>query len=374
MGLTAATAEVVMPRLGDAPVVVEWLKPDGGEVAPGDELVTIAGNEIEIGVEAETGGVLRILEPAGSAVPAGTVIGFVGERDGGAAALAAGRGASPVARRAAQALGVDLGELVGSGANGRIVKDDVLRASEASAAGADPASGPSGAEDRRATRIALSRLQQTVARRMLAAKTEMPEFWASVDVDMSDALELRVRLKERHPVAPTVNDLIVRAVVVALQRNPRVNSAFRDDAIDELATISVGIAVARDGALIVPVLANIGELSLRDLAARSRDLIERTRQGTVTPAEVGGGTFTVSNLGMLGVDRFGGIINAPESAILSVGATRPRAVVDGDRKIVARDVATMTLVSDHRVIYGADAAGFLSDLRAVLEDPLELLA
>ena len=325
--------------------------------------------------------------------------------------------ASPIARRIAGEHGVDLARLEGSGPGGRIVKADVEAAAkdggaaakedEAAAAEGDEAAAegdeaqPSGAraEEPEAASAAstgggesgakgevetheLSRLQRTVSRRMAESKATVPDFSLELDVDMTLCIELRERLKEqagaladdaeRNPPVPSYNDMIVKAAALALREHPRVNGAYRDGRFELYSAVNVGVAVAARDALVVPVIRDADEKSLGEIARRGRQAIERVRDGTITPPELSGGTFTVSNLGMYGIERFNAIINPPQAAILSVGALMKKAVVDERGRVVAGDRMTLTLVCDHRILYGADGAEFLARVRALLQSPLAL--
>ncbi len=316
--------------------------------------------------------------------------------------------ASPVARRVAQENGVDLHGLSGSGPGGRIVKADVEAATGAPPTAGPPAAPPDSSPEHIAppasvegvasakgesTTQELSRTQRTIARRMAESKATIPDFTLDVDVDMEECVALRTQLKALaqnagpgqppvHP-APTYNDMVVKAAALALREYPRANASYRDGAFELHARVNVGVAVATDDALVVPTVFDADTKSVGEIARETRALAERVRAGTVTPPELGGGTFTVSNLGMFGVKAFTAIVNPPQAAILSVGALEPRAVVrdgnptGGDQgeqtsEIVARHTMTVTLACDHRILYGADAARFLARIRELLEAPASL--
>jgi pyruvate dehydrogenase E2 component (dihydrolipoamide acetyltransferase) len=337
-----------------------------------------------------------------------------GEGDGGAPpreaepaapARADGDGrvkASPVARRMARELGVELARLEGSGPGGRIVKADVeaaakgdgarveapAREAEAPPAEAVPPEAPPRAPEEprpaavpvgeagpkgEARRQDLTRVQQTISRRMAESKATAPDFAISLDVDMSQAVELRKRLKEVAEPAPSFNDMVVKAAAMALREFPRVNGAYRDGQFELYENVNIGVAVAAQDALIVPTIFNADQKSLGAIAGDARAVIEKVRDKTVTPPELSGGTFTVSNLGMFGIERFTAIINPPQSAILTVGSLKKRPVVDEESgRIVARETMTLTLVCDHRILYGADGAQFLARVKELLERPLSL--
>jgi pyruvate dehydrogenase E2 component (dihydrolipoamide acetyltransferase) len=287
--------------------------------------------------------------------------------------------ASPVARRMAGEMGVELAQIEGSGPGGRIVKADVEAAAQDGGTKAEPRKkaapqpqrGEAGAKGEVAIHE-LTRLQQTVTRRMAESKATAPDFQLVADVDMSSAVELRRRLKEVADPAPSFNDMVVKAASVALRENPRVNGAYRDGKFELYSRVNVGIAVAGQDALVVPTIFDADTKSLGQIATDARTLIEKVRDGQVTPPEVSGGTFTVSNLGMYGIDSFSAVINPPQAAILTVGALKKRAVADDRGRIVARETMSLTLVCDHRILYGADGAQFLARVRELLENPLSL--
>jgi pyruvate dehydrogenase E2 component (dihydrolipoamide acetyltransferase) len=302
--------------------------------------------------------------------------------------------ASPVARRLARESSVDLQSLTGTGPAGRIVKADVLSALQAGGAAAPasaPAAAPAAAPEPTAAPAApaapgaggnkgevtvqeLNRTQQVVARRMAESRATVPDFEVSIDIDMEAARELRAQLKaaagEDQPV-PSFNDMVVKAAALVLKEFPRANGSYKDGAFELHSRINVGIAVATDDGLIVPTVFDADAKSLGEIARSTRALAASVREGTIRPPELSGGTFTVSNLGMFGVTHFAAVINVPQAAILAVGAMEPRAVVR-DGEIVARHTMTVTLASDHRILYGADSARFVSRVKALLENPLQL--
>ena len=304
--------------------------------------------------------------------------------------------ASPVARRLARERGVELASLTGTGPGGRIVKADVeaAGAAPAPAAAAAPAQAPAapaapaapqavpgavvpgerGGGKGETTIEELSRTQQTIARRMAESKATVPDFHVSTEVDMAAAVAVRAQLKalasDEHP-APSFNDFVVKAAALALREFPRANGAYRDGRFELYERVNVGVAVAAENALIVPTIFDADQKSLGEIAVESRALAARVRAGRITPPEVSGGTFTVSNLGMFGVTEFTAIVNGGQAGILAVGALRDEAVVV-DGAIVPGTRMTLTLVSDHRILYGADAAQVLVRIRALLESPLAL--
>ncbi len=306
--------------------------------------------------------------------------------------------ASPVARRMARELGLELGQLQGTGPGGRIVKADVEAAAKgngdkAAAPAEAPAEEPAAAEEQEerkapppvvsgdaetgkgeTTTEDLSRLQQTIARRMAESKATAPDFVLNIDVDMEEAVDLRKRLKaaaaEGQPV-PSFNDFVVKASALALLDFPRANGAYRDGKFELYSRVNVGVAVAGQDALVVPTVFDADKKSLGQIAKDARALAERVRAGAITPPELSSGTFTVSNLGMFGIQSFVAVINPPQAAILAVGAMQPTPVVR-DGEVVVRNMLRLTLSCDHRILYGADAAQFLGRIRERLENPLQL--
>jgi pyruvate dehydrogenase E2 component (dihydrolipoamide acetyltransferase) len=207
---------------------------------------------------------------------------------------------------------------------------------------------------------------------MAESKATAPDFALTLDVDMTGAVALRERLKDVADPAPSYNDMVVKAAASALREHPRVNAAYRDGRFELYERVNVGVAVAAQDALVVPTIFDADRKSLGTIAADARRLIERVREREVTPPELAGGTFTVSNLGMYGIERFTAIVNPPQAAILTVGALAKTPAVDGRGRVVARDRLTLTLVCDHRILYGADGAQFLARVRELLEQPLSL--
>jgi pyruvate dehydrogenase E2 component (dihydrolipoamide acetyltransferase) len=330
--------------------------------------------------------------------------------------------ASPVARRMARDLGVELAELEGTGPGGRIVKADVQAAAENGGGKAGVAEKEAGEAETGAAEVAggdgdgaeaakkdkkgkkkdkadkkadgkpsdkepqkaeagpkgnvkveeLTRLQQTVSRRMAESKATAPDFSIALSVDMTAAVELRARLKEISDPVPSFNDMVVKAAAGALREHPRVNGAYRDGKFELYERVNIGVAVAAMDALVVPTVFDADKKSLGQIARDARQAIGKVKDKTITPPELSGGTFTVSNLGMFGIEQFTAIINPPQAAILTVGKLEKRPVVDDKGKIVARDQMVLTLVCDHRILYGADGAEFLARVKDLLEQPLSL--
>ena len=316
--------------------------------------------------------------------------------------------ASPLARRLAREQGIDLHEISGTGPGGRIVRDDVRRAASAPRAAA-PAAAPPGPPVAAATPAApavaspvpagpapaappatptatiaetgtakgdvttqeLTRTQSLIARRMAESRATIPTFELRSEIDMEACVALRAELKDLGGDVPSYNDMVVKACAIALREFPRANGSYRDARFELYSRVNVGVAVAAQDALVVPTVFDADRKSLRDIARETRALAERVRANAITPPELSGGTFTVSNLGMYGVTDFTAVINPPQAAILAVGALAARADVR-DGELVARHTMNVTLACDHRILYGADAAQFLARIRALLERPLAL--
>jgi pyruvate dehydrogenase E2 component (dihydrolipoamide acetyltransferase) len=358
--------------------IVRWLKSDGDTVMRGEAIVEIETDKATMPYEADEAGVLATAVAEGTSVQVGTPIAHIGQAAVPVSARAAApsvRGVSPIARRVAERLGVELDGLGGSGPQGRILKADVIAAAQ----GPRPVDVSNADTERpRATGAAttepLSRTQSLIARRMTASRATVPDFELRVEVDMESAVQLRRELKQLRVAGPTpsVNDLVVKATAVALRDHPRANGSFREDRFELHPRVNVGIAVAAEAGLYVPVISDADTKSITTIAEETRAVVERIRGGAARPADLDGATFTVSNLGMYDVRSFSAIINPPQAAILAVGAIVPRPVASGE-SVVVHHVMDLSLACDHRILYGADAAQFLRSVRDGLERPLRLL-
>jgi pyruvate dehydrogenase E2 component (dihydrolipoamide acetyltransferase) len=386
---------ITMPRLSDSMeegTVARWLVAVGSTVERGQVLAEIDTDKATMEYEAEVSGtVLALVVGEGADAPIGATIAWVGDPgeeppagDGAAPSepsaavadpppsvatpapgTAGGRvNASPVARRLARELGVDLATVTGTGRGGMISREDV----EAAASGGSPATASPRGE---AQVQELTRLQQTVARRMVEGSSA-PDFAVEIDVDMTRCVARRAELVAGEGPAPTLNDLVVKAAALALREFPRLNGSYADPGLELYARVNVGVAVATDDGLVVPTIVDADRKSLAEIAAEARALAAKVRDRTITPAELEGGTFTVSNLGMLGVRRFFPILNPPQAAILGVGEVARRPVADDEGTVTTPYLMSLCLVCDHRIVYGAEAARFLGRLRALLEQPDEL--
>jgi len=408
--------------------IVKWLKGEGDPVKKREPLYELDTDKVTQEVEAEADGVLLKIVVDSGEVEVGRTIAFIGQEgedvssaDGGGAASGNGSAppkdepatsaerpqeagareedyaegeeaaartaaaetaqaeteaappradgrikASPLARRLAREKGIDLGQVRGTGPEGRIVAEDVERAqAQPATAGWSPAP-----RDRAVEEVPLTSTRKTIARRLTEA-WQAPVFQLTVDADMTRALELRERLVGRlreGETKPTVGDLLTKVVAAALVRHPAVNAHFTGESITRFPYAHVGIAVAAPNGLVVPVIRDADRLSIADIAAARADLVARARDGKLQRADLEDGTFTISNLGPFGIDQFIAVLNPPQAAILAVGTTLEKPVaVNGE--VVVRPTVTMTITCDHRAIDGADGAEFLRTVKELLEEP-----
>ena len=398
--------DVSLPRLGqgmESGTIVRWLKQEGDQVEKGEALYELDTEKVTQEVEADASGVLlKILAGEGEEIEVGKRIAVIGEAgeevdtkeeptevaeddaqeegspgpareeerergreasaDAAAEEQAASNGgrlkASPLARRIARERGIELSSLTGTGPEGRIVAEDVERAAT-SPAHATVGSAPLEAEVEK-----LSSLRKTIARRLTEA-WQAPAFQISMSADMTRAQELRERLRDE---GVTVTDVLTKLCAIALLRHRRLNAHYADDELRIFPNAHVGLAVATERGLLVPVLREAERKSLVELAAERKALVERTRQGKLSPDDLEGGTFTISNLGMYGVEQFIAVLNPPQVAILAVGAIEQRPVWQGDA-FVPRPLMSLTLTCDHRAADGAEAAEFLRTVKTLIEEP-----
>ena len=406
-------SEVKLPRLGqgmEAGTINKWLKNEGDSVTKGEPLFEIDTDKVTQEVESDYEGVLlKIVLPQGEA-PVGQTIAYIGkageeitaapaddrgapesaekpaeahtrdpERVEGREAAAAvadaqpapaaaesngGRiKASPLARRIARERGIDLSSLTGSGPDGRIIADDVERGTPAQKSAA-PAAMPAGDVES----VPLTNIRKTIARRLTAA-WDAPVFQLTVSADMTRANDLVARARELNPdVRITVTDVLAKVCAQALMRHRDVNVQYTEDALLKFPTANVGIAVAAPQGLIVPVLRSVERRSLVEIAEARGDIVGRARENKLTTQDLENGTFTISNLGMYGIEQFVAVINPPQAAILAVGATLDTPVARGG-DVVVRPMMTMTLTVDHRAVDGAEGADFLRTVKQFLEEP-----
>ena len=381
-----------MPQVGqdiETGTIVEWCVKEGDQVNKGDVIAMVESDKATFEVEAyESGVMLKILYEAGAEAKVLEPIAYIGqageiievEAPAGAAvevAVAAGssvaqRGpattkdkvsVSPSAKRVAKEHNVDLSKVKGSGPGGRVQKEDVLAYIEASKVKGQPAVAPVQQGDRE---IPFSKIRQRTADRLAQSKQTIPHFYLFVDVDMSAAVKWRVQYNQKPNVKITFNDMIVKAAATALTEFPQLNAHVAADKLIIKKQINVGIAVAIDDGLIVPVIADADKKTIEQISTAAKENIEGTKKGVLKSQSVG--TFTVSNLGMHKIGGFLPIINPPECAILGVGNIEKRAVAVAEETVGVRDMMTLSIVSDHRGTSGAGAAAFLNSIKNQLEN------
>ena len=426
--------DILMPQMGydmTEGTVVRWVKKVGDRVHRGDIVAEIETDKATVEIEAfDSGTLLRTLADPGDTIPVGQPIATLGDKgealtepapkaaapapapekapepapraqpapaESGprppaaaspparpvAKPVAYGEGerphASPLARRMAERYGIDMRQVAGTGPGGRIVAADIEAAQSevavaqpvaqaAPAPAAEPAARaplPEGAEE-----IQLSRLRQTIARRMAESKRNAPHFYVSVDINADRLLAERKRLNTKGAKV-SINDMLVKAMALAAIEHPGVNSAYVDDRVRRFKRVDVGIAIATENGLLSPAVLDCAAKDVVKISEETRDLAERARSGHLRPEEYGGGTITLSNLGMYGIDQFLAILNPPQSLIVSVGAAADRVVVKAAKPGVAK-VMTAWAAADHRVLDGADVAQFMATLRELVEDPKRL--
>ncbi|GAB3210827.1 pyruvate dehydrogenase E2 component (dihydrolipoamide acetyltransferase) [Marinactinospora thermotolerans DSM 45154] len=424
-------SEIYMPRLSDTMeegVISSWVKKVGDKVAPGDVLVEIETDKAVMEYEAyEEGFLVKQSVSEGETVPIGAVIGVIGdspdavpdesgsgdaapaqeeapaeeqpkaeEKAEPSAATGPADGAprprsSPLARRLAREYGLNLDDIEGSGPKGRIVRADIEAAAKKQSASAPaqqeapreqpkapaPQAAPQEKYDdgRDSEEVPVNNVRKVIARRLLQSKQEVPHFYLRRTIDAEALKAFRAEVNERLAdtgVKISFNDLIVKAVATTLRRHPAVNSSWVDDRLLRHGRINVGVAVAVDAGLVVPVLHDTDKTPLSEISTKTKELAAKARDGKLKPQEMSGGTFSVSNLGMFGVDSFAAVINPPEAAILAVGAMKQEAVVR-DGEIVARNTIALELSVDHRAVDGAVGAAFLKDLAETLEEPMRII-
>jgi len=426
--------EITMPRLSDTMqegTIARWLKKPGDKINKGDILGEIETDKATMDLEAYDAGTLeQILVQEGETVPIGQPIAIIGTSAGATttpqqeqpvqaaqasapttqaeasapavsgprASVVASDGAtikaSPLARRMAEEHNIDLRQVQGTGPGGRIVRDDIEDVLEQRAAPAAPqpatiaapaapppqpvaappaAPAPPAPPD--AELVKLSRVQQLIARRLTEAKQTIPHFYVSSEVDMTDLLAIRQTFNAaagEDGVKVTVNDLIIKAAALALEKFPEINSSLQGDHFVRYKHIHVGMAVDAPTGLVVPVIHDANIKGVRSIAREAKELIAKARNNKLAPADLEGGTFTVSNLGMMDTSEFIAVINPPQAAILAIASSRKQFVpVDGQP--VIRDIMTITLSADHRIISGATVARFLQEVKRLLQSPYALL-
>ncbi|MFH5833712.1 pyruvate dehydrogenase complex dihydrolipoamide acetyltransferase [Halalkalibaculum sp. DA384] len=417
--------KIEMPKLSDTMeegVIAKWNVQEGDNVESGDIIAEVETDKATMEVEVfDAGTILKILADEGDAVPLGEAMAIVGEEgedisellegigDGGGTSgdassesskkdkasaaeeeeekeydplfsdleeeTSSGSGngrikASPLARRIAEDKGIELSNVQGSGPEGRIIKRDIEEYEPAAA----PPAAPAPAASREDEEIRISQMRKTIARRLSESKFTSPHFYETIDIDVDSLFEARSRVNEVSEQKISFNDIIVKACAHALRKHPDVNSSWIEESnkIVKHGDVHVAVAVAIDEGLMTPVIRHTDQKGLQQIGAETRELAELARDRKLQPEQMEGSTFTVSNLGMFGIEEFTAIINPPNACILAVGAIRDEAVVR-DGEVVPGKRMKVTLSSDHRIVDGAKAAQFLNTLRNMLENPLAIL-
>src|SRR3954471_15805456 len=400
LGRRSVATEVILPRLGqgmESATIVGGLRSEGEPVEKGEPLFELDTDKVTQEVEAEAAGVLLKIAVAEGEVPVGQTVAFIGTEGEDVPEVAAAEApqepdprpgpepepeqrtieqpaattngrvkASPLARRLARERGIDLGAIHGTGPEGRIVAEDVEHAEAGGPAAPAPAAAPPPAGE--VERVPLSNVRKTIARRLTEA-WQIPVFQLQASADMTRVNALVARLRERDPdVRVTVTDVLTKVCAQALMRHREVNAEFTEDAILLPPSANVGLAVAAPQGLVVPVIRSAERLSVTEIAGVRADLVGRAREAKLPAEDLGGGTFTISNLGMFAVERFPAVLNPPQAAILAVGAIEAKAVPT-ESGFDSRPLMTLTLTCDHRALDGATAANFLRTVKAFLEEP-----
>ncbi len=408
--------KIEMPKLSDTMeegVIAKWNVEEGDKVSSGDVIAEVETDKATMEVEVfDDGTILKILAKEGDAIPLGGLMAVVGEEgedisdileeaEGGKASEEAeveekkeekpkkkekaekedkteksssassmdnGRiKASPLAKKMAEDKGIDLSQVDGSGPEGRIIKRDIEDYKPAAKGAASVQYSSEEDED-----IKISQMRKTIARRLAESKFTNPHFYETIDIDMEHAIAARNRLNEISEVKISFNDIVVKACAAALRKHPYVNSSWMDDVIRQHGDVNIAVAVAIEEGLMTPVINHADKKNLRQISTETRELAGLAKDRKLQPEQMEGSTFTVSNLGMFGIEEFTAIINPPNVCILAVGAIRDVPVVK-DGEVVPGKRMKVTLSSDHRVVDGAKAADFLNTLRELLENPLSML-
>ena len=407
--------EVILAKIGltmDTGRIISWLKKEGDYVKQDDPLFEVETDKVTTVVESfHTGYLKKILVEKDQEVPVNTVIAYIGDKDdivpaGKLSEQETGRekarplgeakiepektergvrkviksriNASPLAKRLARELGIDLSKVKGSGPEGRIGKEDVLSAADKQKAGGEPPQDVEIKEKQIAhedklrifSEVKLTGIKKLIAQRMKTSYIEAPHIYLELSVDMSKAAQLRelVNKETQGKVHITYTDIVIKATSQTLERHRLLNATLKDDSIVIYEDINIGIATATEKGLIVPVVKNVNKLSLAKISAICKDLIDKVRSGKHDLDDLSDGTFTITNLGMFGIESFRPILNTGQAAILAVGAIKNTPVADESREVCVKPVLTISLACDHRIVDGADGAKFLSDLKSKIEN------
>jgi len=412
--------KVEMPKLSDTMeegVIAAWNVEEGDTVESGDVIAEVETDKATMEVEVfDAGTILKILVDEGDAVPLGGLIAVIGEEGEDISDILEKAGsegssdkssekktedtekkaeegeesfdpvfgdldkkgngqpddgrikASPLARKMAEDQGIKLSNVEGSGPHGRIIKRDIESYEPSKA----PAAAPTATVSREDKEHRVSQMRKTIARRLSESKFSSPHYYETIDIDMSAVWDARKQLNEFSDTKISFNDIVVKAVATALRKHPDINSSWQGDKIIEHGNVNVAVAVGIEEGLVTPVIDNTDQKGLQQIAAESKQLIEKAQNRDLQPEEMEGSTFTVSNLGMFGIEEFTAIINPPNACILAVGAIREEPVVE-DGEVVPGKRMKVTLSSDHRIVDGVSAAQFLNTLKSMLENPLGMV-
>jgi len=415
---------IKMPKMSDTMtegVIAEWHKKVGDKVKSGDILADVETDKATMELENFDDGVLLYIGPKqGEAVPVDSLIAIVGKEGEDISALIGSGGtpapqleaakapetttheapkaavsesispvaprqeeqtsgtgddrtkASPLAKALAKEKGIDLHALHGSGEGGRIVKRDVLDAKLETAQPIQQVVSSSALPGANYEDVPVSQMRKTIARRLAESKFTAPHFYLTIDIDMAKAKQVREQLNVVSPVKLSFNDLVIKACASALRLHPEINSSWLGDKIRINHNVNIGMAVAVEEGLLVPVIRNADMKSLSKISAEAKEFGAKAKEKKLQPADWEGNTFTISNLGMMGIDEFTAIINPPDACILAVGSIREVPVVR-EGQIVPGSMMKVTLSCDHRVVDGAKGANFLKTLREMLEDPIRMM-
>jgi len=407
-----------MPKMSDTMtegVIVSWLKKVGDDIKPGDILAEVETDKATMELENYVKGtLLHIGIPAGGSVPVDALIAIVGAKGedfsallNGAAPKAAAPAetktevsvpsetavsapapvlaasaedsrlkASPLAKSVAKEKGIDLNQIAGSGDNGRIVKKDVENFVPANnnngVAKSATVALPQIVAQESYTEVAVSQMRKAIARRLSESKHTAPHFYLTMSINMDNTIAARKQMNEFSEVKISVNDIIIKAVAASLRKNPNANSSWLGDKIRYNQHINIGVAVAIEDGLIVPVVKFADNKSIAHISAEVKQLAEKAKAKKLQPTEFEGNTFTISNLGMFGIDEFTAIINPPDACILAVGAAKESVIAENGQVKIAQ-VMKVTLSCDHRVVDGAVGSAFLATLKDMLENPVKML-
>ncbi len=427
--------KIEMPKLSDTMeegVIAKWNVQEGDKISAGDIIAEVETDKATMDVEAfDDGTLLKIIPAEGDSVPLGGLIAIIGEEgedisdllDGADAGSSSSSDsdseeksddseskaseteeegsetkqeetksdnssssddgrikASPLARKMAEDKGIDLASVNGSGPDGRIIKSDIENFKESSSgsglskpsSATDSASSPRTFQSLESKEVKVSQMRKTIARRLSESKFTNPHFYETIDIDMKAAMAARSSMNEANDVKISFNDIVVKACAIALTRHQAINSSWHDDTIMEHGDVHVAVAVAIDEGLMTPVINHADKKGLAEISAETRELAGLARDRKLQPDQMEGSTFTISNLGMFGIEEFTAIINPPNACILAVGAIRDVPVVENGEVVPGKRMK-VTLSSDHRIVDGAKAAQFLNTVRNLLENPLSML-